>query len=216
MDPIGWYYQRRALNAMVQNKWDEAETFLQKQIAHKGPSMGLRYNLALAYLGQQQREKAYKQLIWCIDNYGESLRLCRLLGDIQYIHGERLEAIQWYELALEDSPGEKEESLIRLRLSVLQDEPRYQRALANQQEIERARSLDVREVSVALELFHRVIEDDPSHVEALNNLGSLYLDELGDADRAIYYFEEALALADTPAIARNLAKARKAKVKHKD
>lgn len=54
MDPIKWYYQRRMLNAMVQNKWEEAENFTLKLINHEGPSMGLHYNLALIALGSGQ------------------------------------------------------------------------------------------------------------------------------------------------------------------
>jgi tetratricopeptide (TPR) repeat protein len=61
----------------------------------------------------------------------------------------------------------------------------------------------------ALALYLRVVEDDPSHVEALNNLGSLYLDEFDDAKKAEYYFEQVLELVDSSAAAKNLAKARK-------
>ncbi|HKL58729.1 MAG TPA: tetratricopeptide repeat protein [Sphaerochaeta sp.] len=211
MDPIAWYYQRRSLNAMVQNKWEEAEGFLLKQIAREGSSMGLQYNLALIYLGQERMQEAYDTLLNCADTYGESLRLTRMLGDIQYIHGKRLDALKWYKAALEDSPDAKEAKLISLRVLVLEDEQRYQKVLANQADVEQARLLFSTKPDQALALYLRVVEDDPSHVEALNNLGSLYLDEFDDAKRAESYFEQVLELVDSTAAAKNLAKARKVK-----
>lgn len=214
MDPVAWYYQRRTLNAMVQNSWEEAERFLLKQIARQGSSMGLQYNLALIYLGQERKQEAYETLLACADTYGESLRLCRMLGDIQYIHGERLDALRWYNTALADDPSEKEASLIAQRVKVLTDEPRYQRVLANQADVEQARLLFSTNPDQALKLYLRVVEDDPTHVEALNNLGSLYLDEFHDAKKAESYFVRVLELVDSSAAAKNLAKARKAKPKN--
>ena len=216
MDPIAWYYQRRTLNAMVQNRWDEAECFILKQIARQGISMGLQYNLSLIYLGQERKQEAYDTLLSCVDAYGESLRLCRMLGDIQYIQGERLGALKWYKKALSDSPDEKEAHLISQRVLVLGDEQRYQRVLTNQADVEQARSVFTSNPDEALELYLRVVGDDPTHVEALNNLGSLYLDEFQEAKKAESYFVQVLELVDSSAAAKNLAKARKAKPKTLD
>ena len=211
MDPINWYYQRRSLNAMVQNKWEEAEKFLLKQITHKGPSMGLQYNLALIYLGQERKQDAYETLLSCVDTYGESLRLCRMLGDIHYMQGKRLDALRWYTAALADDPNEKEFNLITQRVAVLGDESRYVRVLKNLEDVEQARLVFSTKPEQALKLYLRVVADDPTHVEALNNLGSLYLDEFNDAKKAESYFVQVLELVDSSAAAKNLAKARKAK-----
>ena len=211
MDPIGWYYQRRTLNAMVQNKWEEAERFLLKQISHKGTSMGLQYNLALIYLGQERKQEAYETLLFCVETYGESIRLCRMLGDIQYMHGKRLDAIRWYTAAIADNPHEKESKLILRRLEILGEESRYHQVLANQEKVEQARLLFATKPEQALDLYLSVVKDDPTHVEALNNLGSLYLDEFHDAEKAESCFMLVLELVESSAGAQNLAKARKAK-----
>lgn len=200
---------------MVQNKWKEAERFLLKQMAHKGSSMGLQYNLALIYLGQEKRQDAYDTLLSCSDTYGESLRLCRMLGDIQYMHGQRLDALRWYTTALAGDPSEKEAGLIAMRVEILGDEGRYQRVLANQKDVEQARLLFATKPEQALDIYVRVVADDPTHVEALNNLGSLYLDEFHDAKKAETYFVRVLELVDSSAAARNLAKARKEKQANK-
>ncbi len=215
MDPIGWYYQRRTLNAMVQNKWEEAERFLLKQIAHKGSSMGLQYNLALISLGQDRKQEAYETLLSCVETYGKSIRLCRMLGDIQYMQGHRLDAIRWYTAALADDPNEKESKLISRRMEILGDESRYQRVLTNQTDVEQARLLFSTKPEQALQLYLRVVNDDPTHVEAMNNLGSLYLDEFHEAEKAESCFMLVLELVDSSAAARNLAKARKEKQANK-
>lgn len=46
----------------------------------------------------------------------------------------------------------------------------------------------------ALVAYHKTIELNPENAYAQNNLGILYLDGLGDAEEALEYFEEAIAL----------------------
>lgn len=46
----------------------------------------------------------------------------------------------------------------------------------------------------ALVAYHKAIELNPGNAYAQNNLGILYLDGLGDAEEALEYFEEAIAL----------------------
>lgn len=46
----------------------------------------------------------------------------------------------------------------------------------------------------ALVAYHKAIELNPENAYAQNNLGILYLDGLGDAEEALEYFEEAIAL----------------------
>ena len=43
-------------------------------------------------------------------------------------------------------------------------------------------------------LFHKAVELKPDNEYAQNNLGILYLDGLMDAEEALEYFEEAIAL----------------------
>lgn len=46
----------------------------------------------------------------------------------------------------------------------------------------------------ALVAYHKTIEINPENAFAQNNLGILYMDGLGDAEEALEYFEEAIAL----------------------
>ncbi len=210
MDPIKWYYQRRMLNAMVQSKWEEADQFTHKLINHEGPSMGLHYNLALIALGSGDKEKAYDVLVKAVLRYGESLRLCRLLGDIAYLSGKGEEAIHWYASALDDEPTEKEEYLIKLRLELLSSADRYVKALEASSLLTQAQELFKSDYEGARSLYERIVKDDPSQAEAWNNLGCLALDHFNDKQSAIEAFTRTLELVDHQAAAKNLARARKA------
>ena len=210
MDLIRWYYQRRMLNAMVQNRWEEADRFTHRLISHEGPSMGLQYNMALIALGRGNREEAYVILSEAVDRYGESLRLCRLLGDIAYLQGERKQAKRWYTAALQDNPSEKEKHLIGLRLELLASQQTYARALAACNLLPEAQNLLTRDPEQARSLYQRIVADDPSQAEAWNNLGHLALDHFSDPPAAVEAFNRTIELVDHQGAARNLARAKKA------
>lgn len=210
MDIFKWYYQRRMLNAMVQNSWAEAERYAQKLIDRSGSSMGLQYNLALIALGGGRTQDAYDLAEQTVRRYGESLRLCRLLGDISYLEGHREQARSWYTLSLDDNPGEKERHLIATRLEILESEARYARAHEAFALIREANDLIEGQPEEAKRLYLEVVGCDPTQVEALNNLGVLALEHDKDASGAIEWFTKVLTLVDHHGAGRNLAKARKA------
>ncbi len=210
MDLVKWYYQRRMLNAMVQDKWEEAERFTHKLINHEGPSMGLHYNLALIALGSGEKEKAYDVLVKAVLRYGESLRLCRLLGDIAYLSGKQDEAVHWYTSALADNPSEKEEYLMRIRLELLSSDEKYTKVLQAYQLLPEAQKVLDSDPDKARSMYEQILADDPSQAEAWNNLGCLALDHFSDTKTAIEAFGKTLELVDHQGAARNLARAQKA------
>ena len=210
MDPYGWYIQRRMLNAMVQNNWKEAERYIHILIHHSGSSMGLQYNLALVTLGLGKKQEAYSILIQSVETYGESLRLCRLLGDIQYIDGQGAEAKHWYAAALVNNPKEKETKLLTIRLEILNNPNRYERVQETMKTIPLALQAMKTDPHRSLDLYLHILEDDPSQIEALNNTGVLYLENFKNAALAEQYFSRVLELVDHSGAVRNLAKAKKA------
>lgn len=210
MDPIHWYHQRRMLNAMVQHRWTEAEHHTRKLMHHSGPSMGLEYNLALIALGQKREQQAYDQLVETVARYGESLRLCRLLGDISYLRGDGQSAVRWYAAAKEDDPPSKELALINLRLQLLEDPLRFEKALGAYKMLDQANSLSEENPKKAVELYQLCIDADSTCVEAANGLGCLLLDHFQDAAGAVSAFTHVLSLVDNPGAAKNLARAKKA------
>lgn len=210
MDIFKWYYQRRMLNAMVQHSWQEAERYTRKLMARSGESMGLQYNLALIALGAGRVEEAYDLGERAVKRYGESLRLCRLLGDISYPEGHADRARRWYSLALSDGPDRKESLLMTRRLEILGDSARYDEVVQLLALLPKANALMEEDPEEAKRLYLQVVERDSTQVEALNNLGVLSLEEGNDAEQAIGWFTKVLALVDHQGAVRNLAKAKKA------
>lgn len=56
-------------------------------------------------------------------------------------------------------------------------------------------------VEEALVAYHKSIELNPENAFSHNNLGTIYLDGLGDAEEALEYFEEAIALNESYTLA---------------
>lgn len=209
MDILSWYYQRRMLNALVQNSFNEADRYLTKLIGRKGTSLGLLYNQALILLGKGEPKQAYQVLLDTVDIYGESLRLCRLLGDIAYGSGRREDAFSWYSKAEEDNPLEKERRFIRIRLGILSNPSNYAKVMTLLPTMPAAHSLMESDPNKAFQIYTDLIEYDPTQVEALNNLGVLELERFKQPEKAQAYFARVLSLVDHQGAARNLAKARK-------
>lgn len=194
---------------MVQNQWNVAEAHIRKLLVLQGKTMGLEYNLAVVLLGLEQSEEAYQVLLSCVQRYGESLRLCRLLGDIQYVRGSREDAMHWYSIALGDDPPRKEKRLLSIRMELLSDTKRFSLIQERLASLSEARSCLEADPQKAFALYQGIAEADPTHVESLNNLGTLYLNEYKDPLAAEKKFSQVLELVDNNGAARNLAKAKK-------
>ncbi|ADK82390.1 tetratricopeptide repeat protein [Sediminispirochaeta smaragdinae] len=203
------YYERRTLNAMVQSQWAEAERYLLKMMKRRPGVLGLNYNMGVVLLAQKKFDQAEALLTQSIDRFGRSLRLCRLLADIYYYWGKGSSAVSWYHKALEEEPAEKEKKLIQLRLKLLKDEARYSHIAENARLVEEARSLMKSDPAKALELYLEAAEYDPSDIESLNNIGSLYMNHMHQSDKAAAFFRKVLDLVDNQAVAGNLLKAEK-------
>jgi tetratricopeptide (TPR) repeat protein len=202
------YYQRRALNAMVSEDWSVAETFFKKMMQQQVSSLGLRYNLGLVYLAQEKFVKAEAIFLSSVDSYGKSLRLCRVLGDLYFLWGKRDKSLIWYQDALMDAPEEKEERLIKMRIKIVDIEKSYQQVLAMNPLVREARSFMDSDYQKAKILYEQILAVDPTNIEAMNNLGSIHMNELDDPKTASSYFSQVLDLVDNQAAIINLKKAR--------
>ncbi|MCF7940682.1 MAG: tetratricopeptide repeat protein [Spirochaetia bacterium] len=213
MNLLDRYYQRRALNAMVEEKWVEAERFLKRQMNGKPPMMGLTYNLGLCLLAQQRYEEAEQLFLASIERYGESLRLCRILGDLYYLWGRREDAHRWYEAAFADDPADPERQLIAERIRLTGEQECFDRVLESVELVIRARECFTEDPEQALGLYQKAADYDPTNIEALNNIGSIYFDHTQDPRTAATYFIKVLRLAHHQGAVKNLEKAEKAAAK---
>jgi len=205
---LNFYYQRRALNAMVQEQWESAEKYLKKIQQHHPVAFGIKYNLGLVSLAREKFEEAETIFTETIDQYGENFQLCRVLGDLYYFWGKREKSRQWYMAAIEKRPRGKERKLISIRLGLVADDKLFGKVQAGLNTLQTARACMNNDPGRAIKVYQEIIAVDPSNIEALNNVGSLYMDEYNDPETAIKYFDKVSSLVDNPAAIRNLVKAR--------
>jgi len=97
-----------------------------------------------------------------------------------------------------------------MRLKILSDPDWYGRVLGILSLVDQAQQAMEKEPNRAWDLYRKIVLEDPSQVEALNNLGVLELEHFHHAEQACTYFQKVLDLVDHQGAARNLAKARKA------
>lgn len=205
------YYERQALKAMMEDRWESAEQYLRKledRPGNKG-TMGFNYNLGICLLAQKKFEEAQELFLENVSSFGESLRTCRVLGDLYYEWGRREKALDWYQKALEDEPGERERRFLQIRIDLSSDPGMFERAYGAQALLEEARSLRKSDPKEALKLYREVAERDRSNVEALSAAGSLLLEQGENADDALSYLRAADGLIASDQVTRMIEKAEK-------
>jgi tetratricopeptide (TPR) repeat protein len=207
------WYERKALKAMQQDQWDTAETYLRKLLEMHETNMGMQYNLGVCLLAQHKFEEAEGLFLANVEAYGESLRTCRILGDLYYEWGDAQKALEWYSKALEDDPDVKEKRLLNARIAVCRNPDTFKRAYTSFELARQARSMRKQNPQESLELYEKAAKADETHVEALNAAGELLLEYKKDPDQALRYFKKAEKLVYSPQLADKMRKAQRMKKK---
>lgn len=207
------FIERKALKAMKEDQWDTAERYLRKLLELYETNMGLQYNLGVCLLAQNKFEEAEGLFLANVEAYGESLRTCRILGDLYYEWKEAQKALEWYSKALEDEPDAKEKRLLNARIAVCRNPDLYKRAYSSFELAKRARSMRKQKPQESLELYEKAAKADETHVEALNAAGELLLDYKKDPEQALRYFKKAEKLVYSPQLSDKMRKAQRMKKK---
>jgi tetratricopeptide (TPR) repeat protein len=184
------YYERKAYRAMQQDIWDQAEKYLRLLLDMNESNMGFRYNLGVCLLAQKKFEEAEQLFLGNVERYGESLRTCRVLGDLYYEWNDREQALEWYQKAIEDNPDRREKKLLRSRISICESPEKFDRVSQAFSLAEEARKLKSTQPEKSLELYKRAAKADPTHVEALNAVGGLLLEHYKEPESALKYLRQ--------------------------
>lgn len=206
-------YEKKALKAMKHDQWDTAETYLRKLLEMHETNMGLQYNLGVCLLAQQKFEEAEGLFLANVEAYGESLRTCRILGDLYYEWGDAQKALEWYAKALEDDPDVKEKRLLNARIAVCRNPDVFNRAYTSFELAKKARAMRKQNPQESLALYEKAAKADETHVEALNAAGELLLEYKKDPDQALRYFKKVEKLVYSPQLADTMRKAQRMKKK---
>lgn len=203
--------QRRALTAYAGGDFTRAQALF-RRVLHARPEMpGIRHNLALTCIALGEYDEAEQLLQIELERYGDYYPRLKVLADLYYIAGRRQEAHDFYRRARDCDAPESESAMLARRLELTADDRGYQRVVqAHEAFAEGNRLMHEEQWDAAIQQFLRAAELDETNIHAINNAGTIYLNNKHDPQEAAALFRRALQWSQLPWLARNLAQAEQA------
>ncbi len=203
--------KRRALNAFISGDFENAQTLFRRILAFQPDAPGVRHNLALTCIAGGDYDEAEKLLLTELERYGVYYPRLKVLADLYYIRGSRKSAHDFYRRALGQEAPEEERALLAKRIELTADDETFARVTeANRCFAEGNRFMADERWDEAVQVFTRAADLDETNIHALNNAGTIHLNNRNDPAEAIRLFREAMRWSSLPWLAKNLAKAEKA------
>lgn len=217
-DIICAFQERMGLNAYVSGDYGKALLWLGRLRAREGETIRVLRNLGVVLLASGDAAAAGRHFRREEELFGPSFHRHCALGDLAYAGGDRSEALGRYRAALAEpeaaggaEPGGVPIELVRARAAICADPAAFERSRRAQERFAAAEGhREAGRLPEAAAAFEEAAALDPSHWPALNNAGTLCLNSLGQAERALGLFERAFALSRSPQAGRNAELARQA------
>ncbi|MCA1949934.1 MAG: hypothetical protein LDL24_05160 [Treponema sp.] len=209
------FYERRALNAFVEQDFPKARDLFIKMLKKWPQRIGIRHNLGLVYLGLRDFPAAESCFLKELQDYGDSVSRHRALGDLYFSWGKASESAAHYNSAInllkaESKPAGSNYKIdlhfLECRLAICLNQDAFAKAMAGDAALQRGLQAQAKkEWDRAYEEFGAAVLEDPTNFPAWNNRGSIALNIYKDYKEAQRCFTEAAKLSSTPAIQQNLA-----------
>lgn len=217
---LSWFYERFGLNAFVQGDYIKAEGWFRRLESVEPDSVRVLHNLGVILLAQGKVVAAERYLLEEERVYGVAYQRHCALADLAYADGRRDDAARRYEAALsekEAGPGGEHVAarpLLEARLAVCRDDERWTRSRRSATLFSEAESArEAGRAADAAAFFEEAGKLDPTNWPALNNAGTIFLNQLRQPARALRLFRSALELSASEQVAFNLELARTAEGK---
>ncbi len=203
---------RRALNAMSTGEHAVARKIWKKLSKGNPNAHGMRHNIALTYIGEERYAEAEPLLFGEIEDFGEYYPRLRALADMYYSWGKRSAAHEWYKkIDQRDDCPDSERKLIQKRVELSFEDSLYSDVLESLEHVREGNALLEKEQwQEARESFRKASELDPTNIQAMNNIGTIELNNNDDPKAARDWFKKALEWSDVPWLRKNLSLAEKA------
>ncbi|AEJ20602.1 tetratricopeptide repeat protein [Gracilinema caldarium] len=208
------FYERRALNAFVENDFPKARDLFNKMLKKWPQRIGIRHNLGLVYVALRDFQAAETCFLKDLEDYGESVSRHRALGDLYFSWGKASESAQHYEKALAlaraENRGSRSEispdiNFMQRRIALCNNEEAFRKAMEGEAALQRGLAAQQhKDWELAYREFKTAAEADPTNFPAWNNRGSIAMNMYKDIDEAKRCFAEAAKLSAAPAIMQNL------------
>ncbi len=203
--------QRKATNYLFGGEIEKARRLFLKLYEAEPGTPGMRHNIALTYIAEENFGEGERLLLEELSDYGEYYPRVKALADLYYTWGKQKPAGEFYRRALDSECPAEEKPLVRRRLEITEDEERFQRTRESLQRLSEGNELLAAERwQEALQAFDAAVAADETNIQALNNIGTIQLNQLEDPARALETFKGACAWSPLPWLRSNLAQAQRA------
>ena len=200
--------ERLAMNSFVAADFEKSAVYWRKLARLTPEHPGVHYNLGLVHMATKSYEEAEQAFQAERVRQGETPPLLKVLAELAFMKGERMEALDFYRKAARaEGRLSKEGQLLESKIALCSDDERFGRALAATDDFEAGCALmEDERFDEAEKKYQRAAEADPTHFLARNNLGVIAMNVQGDLKRARAFFEQADNLIDHPLVKANLRK----------
>ena len=202
------FYERRALNAFVENDFPKARDLFSKMLRKWPQRIGIRHNLALVYAALRDFPAAENCFLQDLQDYGESVSRHRALGDLYFSWEKATEAALQYEAALKiakvqglfsKSELQPELNFMQRRIALCKNSAAFAKAMEGEAALQRGLiAQQNKNWEAAYEEFRIATEADQTNFPAWNNRGSIALNIYKDNDEALRCFTEAARFSTAP------------------
>lgn len=210
------YWRNRGLNNYVKGDFVGARKYFLKIDTRHHPEPGNVFNLGLVELGLGNFSLAEAYLVKAAVE-DKSAPVTRTLADLYYIWGKQDQALAGYTKARAMASNPEDKALMQERIAICRSRQAYRQVRRSFALLEEGTAAMRREeVDLAQKAFLEAVDCDPTNYVALNNLGSLMLNERKEGRKALKWFQAAARLWDSPVVKNNLEQARRALKKEAD
>ena len=208
------YLERKGFNGLAAGDFQTALTAFQALMEQEPSRPGVRHNLGLAYLGAEDFAKAQECFLRDLETLGDHFPRLKVLGDLCYIWGKREDAHHWYKRAILDEDAEPSRVLLEERIRQTASDDQFSQV----QEADAAyraglTALQDEQYQEALDQFQKAATLNPTHVLALNNAGTVLMNNFSRYDEARKAFRAGLEMEPLPILQMNLEKVAEAEAR---
>ncbi|WP_187170390.1 tetratricopeptide repeat protein [Salidesulfovibrio onnuriiensis] len=196
--------ERLAFNAFALSKFETALKHFESILRLDGQRKGIRLNMGLSQLSLRRFNEAVDSFREERERHGDSPALRKGMAEAFYRMGDRLSALEAYELAASRESSDKDSRFFAMRISICAAPELFQQAMQARSLMKEGDKLMLQKRFEDAEgIFKQVHDLDATHFQALNNIGAIQVSRK-DYDNAKKNFLKADELVDLPVIKQNL------------
>ncbi len=205
-----FFYNRFAFNALVSEEYFKAIKYFTKIKKINPKQKGINYNLGLCYLGNKDFANSEASLLSTLDIESGNTELYKTLGDLYYLWDKQDQALTYYCEYRERTNPKVIGNWLKARIALLKaSNDMTQIHIANQSLEDGIICMKQKSYKKAEQAFNTATTIDPSNYQAFNNLGVLMLRQYSNLEKALYYFNKATYLNQSPIYRANLIRIKK-------